>query len=130
MKRKHVSRKHRKVKQNRLWNDKVNTLSIPTTFAVVLMFPVMFLVSYAIISNSCNAIQNEVGIHENKQTALMRELQLEESKWKAMQTPANLERRLLAHGMSMRSPKTGQRIAMVNRPFARPSSALNSVAAN
>ena len=130
MKRKNNLRKRPKLKENRLWSDKVNTWSVPTTFALVLIVPVILLVAYAITSNSCNAIQNEVGAQENAQTALMRELQLEEAKWKAMQTPANLERRLNIHGMAMTSPISGQRIAMSGRTPGAVAVESSAVAAN
>ena len=76
------------------------------------------------------AIENEVGVQENVQTALMRELQLEESKWKSMQTPANLERRLLSHGMAMTSPMSGQRVAMSGRTHQGAAGETPAVAAN
>lgn len=130
MKRKNNFRKRPKLKENRLWSDKVNTWSVPTTFALVLIVPVILLVAYAITCNSCNAIENDLGVQENIQTALMRELQLEESKWKAMQTPANLERRLLSHGMAMSPPMSGQRVAMAGRARQNGATESTVVAAN
>lgn len=130
MKRQTHLRKRPKLKENRLWSDKVNTWSVPTTFALVLIVPVILLVAYAITYNSCNAIENELGVQENVQTALMRELQLEESKWKAMQTPANLERRLHSHGMAMTSPMSGQRVAMSGRASQGAAGETPVVAAN
>lgn len=130
MKRKNRFKKRPKLKENRLWSDKVNTWSVPTTFALVLIVPVILLVAYAITCNSCNAIENDLGVQENIQTALMRELQLEESKWKAMQTPANLERRLLSHGMAMSLPTSGQRVAMAGRSRQGNAAESTIVAAN
>ncbi|MGI5870063.1 MAG: hypothetical protein ACOX9C_11550 [Kiritimatiellia bacterium] len=115
MKRKDNFRRRPKLKGNRLWSDKVYTWSVPTTFALVLIVPVILLVAYAITYNSCSAIKIEIGSLEDKQTMLANELHLEVSKWKAMQTPANLERRLHRHGMAMSTPNSGQRVAMSGR---------------
>jgi hypothetical protein len=123
---KHPSRRRRNGKENRQWSDTLNTWAVPINSAIVIVVFVISLVAYAITNNSCDALCSEIARQEARQRDLMDELQRETNKWNNMKTPANLERRLLNHGIAMWSPRPTQRIAMSGRPS--PGSAQESTA--
>lgn len=115
-KRKSKRRRRRSSRENRAWDDTVYTWAVPIKAAVLIVFAVICMVAYAITLNSRNALHDAIVRQENKQIALMDDLQRETVKWQNMKTPGNLERRLLSHGIAMTRPRTGQRVAMSDAP--------------
>lgn len=115
---KHPSKRRRNGRENREWSDTLNTWAVPIHSAIVIVVLVIALVAYAITNNSCDSLSGEIAQQETRQRDLMDELQRETNKWNNMKTPANLERRLLNHGIAMWSPRPAQRIAMSGRPTA------------
>lgn len=127
---KHPSRRRRNGKENRQWSDTLNTWAVPINSAIVIVVFVISLVAYAITNNSCDSLCSEIARQETRQRDLMDELQRETNKWNNMKTPANLERRLLNHGIAMWSPRPTQRVAMSGRPSSASAQESTAYAAN
>ena len=108
-------RRRRNGKDNRPWNDTINTWAMPIRAAMVIVMSVISFVAYAITRNSCDALWEEIAKQESTQTALMDELLRQKTKWNEMKTPVRLENKLLCNGIAMDCPLSGQKIAMAGR---------------
>jgi len=101
------------MKKNRKMSRKMSVVTVHFMHmgAVLLMLFVMVIVNL-LASSSCKQLENACRVKEAELKKLEDEHERESAKWAGMTTNENLEKALLAHGLSMHPPRASQIVRM------------------
>ena len=84
------------------------TIPFPMKFSVILIFAVVFGISYIWLCSRCEQLGNDIKQRESELRASQTRLTNEKERWASMQTPANVDRALKRHGLQMTLPDARQ----------------------